>query len=265
MSRILPKRPGFTPFALALMYLLSSCVNTKHAIYFNNVPDSLSLKTSISTPQLINPNDILNITVSSPNPQAAEVFNNMMVGTSAYTNLNNGQPIGFLVDQDGYVQYPILGKIKAAGMTKRDFTEYLRNQLIDKKLLIDPVVAVRFANFRITVLGEVSRPAVVSVPSEKISILEALGMAGDLTIYARRDNVLIIREEENQRVVKRIDLTSKNLLTSPYYFLRSNDVVYVEPNKAKIASVSNTRQVLPIIFSGLSVLVVILDRVTRKN
>ncbi|RYY98532.1 MAG: polysaccharide export protein, partial [Chitinophagaceae bacterium] len=144
-----------------------------------------------------------------------------------------------------------------------EFTDTLRNQLVEKKLLLDPVVAVRFLNFRVTVLGEVAHPMVVPVPNEKISLLEAIGMAGDLTIYGRRDNILLIREEGGQKTMRRINLNSKDLFSSPYYYLRNGDIVYAEPNKAKIASTTNSRQLLPIILSGLSFVAIIFDRVTR--
>jgi polysaccharide export outer membrane protein len=113
------------------------------------------------------------------------------------------------------------------------------------------------------VLGEVAHPMVVPVPNEKISILEAIGMAGDLTIYGRRENVLLIREEAGQKTMTRINLTSKDLFSSPFYYLRNGDVIYVEPNQAKVSSASNVRQVLPIVLSGLSFLAIIFDRVSR--
>jgi polysaccharide export outer membrane protein len=210
---------------------------------------------------LINANDILSIQVSSLNPQATEIFNSNTTTTITGTNIQ--QTTGYLVDGEGNIQFPVLGKVKAAGMSKNQFTEELRKQLADKKLLLDPVVAVRFLNFRITVLGEVAHPMVVPVPNEKISILEAIGMAGDLTIYGKRENVLLIREEAGQKTMTRINLTSRGLFSSPFYYLKNGDVVYVEPNQAKVSSASNVRQVLPIVLSGLSFLAIIFDRASR--
>ena len=135
--------------------------------------------------------------------------------------------------------------------------------LTDKKLLVDPIVSVRFQNFRVTVLGEVKNPAVIPVPSEKISLLEAIGLAGDLTVYAKRDNVLVIREENGEKITKRINLNSNELFTSPYYYVKSNDVIYVEPNKAKVASAGRSQTWLPIIFSALSFMTIIADRALR--
>jgi polysaccharide export outer membrane protein len=157
----------------------------------------------------------------------------------------------------------MLGRIKAAGLTKHQLKESITKVLVDNKYLLYPVVSVRYLNFKVTVLGEVARPMVVNVPDEKINILEALGFAGDLTIYARRDNVALIREEKGNRIVKRLDLNSGNLLSSPYYYLMSGDIIYVEPNKAKVSANSNTRNWLPGILSGLGLAAVIIDRLTR--
>jgi polysaccharide export outer membrane protein len=168
---------------------------------------------------------------------------------------------GYLVSQDGFIEFPALGKIMAAGLTKQKLKEDITEKLVNSKLLIDPIVTVRFLNYRVTVLGEVARPTVVTVPNERISILEAIGLAGDITIYGKRDNVLLIREEKATKVIKRINLNSSEILSSPYYYLKSNDVVYVEPNNAKIVGASNTRQLLPTILSALSFVAIILTRV----
>ncbi|MEO7046847.1 MAG: SLBB domain-containing protein, partial [Ferruginibacter sp.] len=135
------------------------------------------------------------------------------------------------------------------------------NMILTKKLLIDPLVEIRFLNYEVTVLGEVAKPTVITVPSEKISLLKALGLAGDLTIYGKRNNVLLIREENGEKKTRHIDLNSDNFFNSPYYYLQPNDVVYVQPNKAKVASAGRTQQLLPILLSSLSIVVVVLDRV----
>lgn len=248
--------PGLFFLFFIIILFFYSCANSKRAVYFNNVPDTVFDIANPALEQTIIPNDILSITISSLNPEATVVFNNT-------TSANPSQSVGYLVDHDGYIQFPLLGKIKAAGSTKKDLTEYLRTTLIEKKLLVDPVVAIRYLNFRVTVLGEVSRPMVVTVPDEKISLLEALGMAGDLTIYARRDNVLLIRDENGKRIIKRINLNSGEILNSPYYYLKSNDIVYAEPNNVKIATASNTRQIIPIVLSGLSFVAIIVSRAIK--
>ncbi len=124
-----------------------------------------------------------------------------------------------------------MGILPAAGLTQKQLENNITQQFIDKKLLFDPIVSSRFLNFRVTVLGEVNRPGVITVPSEQISILEAIGQAGDLTIYGLRNNVMLIRQQGRDKIIKRLDLNSSKLLQSPYYFLKSNDVVYVEPGR----------------------------------
>ena len=158
---------------------------------------------------------------------------------------------GYLVDTDGNIYFPLLGSIKAEGLTKTQLKDKIRNLSIEKKILLDPIVNIRFLNFRVTVLGEVGRPTVIPIPNEKISLLEALGLAGDLTIYGNRTNVMVIREEvvpgqKDQRSIHRLNLNSAELFTSHYYYLQSNDIVYVEPNKSKVASTSRATQWLPV-------------------
>jgi polysaccharide export outer membrane protein len=214
---------------------------------------------------LIQKNDILSISVSSLNPEASKIFNAPNITEAEGVDLT-GRAMnisGYLVNQDGYIQFPFLGNIKAAGLTKKALKENIAQSLVTKKLLLDPIINIRFLNFRVTVLGEVAHPTVVNVPSEKITLLEALGLAGDLTIYAKRHNLLIIREEEGKKTIKRIDLNSTALFSSPYYYLRPNDIVYVEPDKAKVASANPVRQWLPLVFSGLTIVVIGLDRLTR--
>jgi polysaccharide export outer membrane protein len=128
---------------------------------------------------------------------------------------------------------------------------------------VDPIVIVRHLNFRVSVLGEVSRPGIINVPSEKISLLEALGSAGDITVFGKKENVMILREENGVKKIKRIDLNSSELFDSPYYYLKSNDIVYVEANKAKVGSSTRSSQLLPIILSGLSFAAIILDRLVQ--
>lgn len=238
---------------------VSSCTSTKKSIYFNDQPEGIINNTAPAIQQTINASDILSISVSSLNPEASVIFNNSNVSSNSANEGNRGGG-GYLVEQDGSIQFPILGKIQVAGLTKSELTEFLRKTLIDKKLLIDPIVTVNFLNFRVTVLGEVAHPQVVTVPSEKISLLEAIGSAGDLTPYARRDNILLIREEKGRRLLKRINLNSSNILSSPYYYLKSNDIVYAEPNSTKVFATSDTREILPLVISVLGLVTLALYR-----
>ncbi|MEP6951044.1 MAG: polysaccharide biosynthesis/export family protein [Ginsengibacter sp.] len=242
----------------------ASCLNTRKVAYFSDLKDSTLIPSKEGLEPVIQKKDILSIAVSSLSMEATVIFNapNIPVTTTPVTN-TTPQTAGYLVGQDGNIRFPILGDIPAAGLTQKQLEDNLTKMLVDKKLLFDPIVTARFLNFRVIVLGEVNRPGVVSVPSEQISVLEAIGQAGDLTIYGLRDNVILIRQEGSEKLVKRLDLTSSQLLQSPYFFLKSNDVLYVEPGKAKIASSDRTQQLLPIIFSGISVIVIILTSLLK--
>jgi polysaccharide export outer membrane protein len=252
-------------FAILILPILFSCGNTRQATYFNILPDSTSFDEALIPEHIIRKKDILSISVSSLNESATEVFNRPN-RTNVQTTTPTGelvQPAGYLVDQDGYIQFPQIGRIMVAGLTKKQVQDFLRQNLVEKKLLYDPIITIRILNYRVSVLGEVTRPMVVTVPTEKISLLEALSMAGDVTIFAKRNNVLVIREEEGKRIAQRIDLNSAELFTSPYYYLKANDVVYVQPNKARVFSATRTSQLLPAIISGFSVLIIVIDRLTR--
>ena len=262
---LLTARKSFTAIlVLGLLLILGSCADTRKVTYFNNLGEGVIPNSIVNLEPVIQKSDILSITVTSPNPEATQMFNapNMALSTTTTAGPGNIAPAsGYLVSQDGHIDFPGLGKVMAAGLTKQRLKEEITQMLVNSKLLIDPIVTVRYLNYRVTVLGEVARPTVVAVPNEKISILEAIGLAGDLTIYAKRDNVLLIREENGSKVIKRINLNTSEIFTSPYYYLKSNDVIYVEPNNAKVASASRSQQLLPIVLSALSFVAIILTRV----
>lgn len=253
----------------SVMFLLFSCTTTKKTTYFYGVPNGPMASTMAVPESIIQKNDILSIVVSDLNPKAAEIFN--------MNNPDNNNPAapavskevaGYLVDTDGNIQFPLLGIIKAEGLTKNQLKDKIKNLSKSKGLLLDPIVTIRFLNFKVTVLGEVGRPTVIPIANEKISLLEALGLAGDLTIYGNRQTVMVIREEvvlgkPDQRSIARLNLNSGELFSSPYYYLQSNDIVYVEPNKAKISSTSRAGQWLPVIFSGLSLAAIVADRLIK--
>jgi polysaccharide biosynthesis/export protein len=239
-----------------------SCTSTKKAVYFSDQKSGSFDAPSI--PKLVvQNNDLLSISVSSLNPEASAVFNQPN-NAAANNTTTTTSATGYLVDGEGNIQFPFLGAVKASGLTKDELKDKLTKSLVDKKLLVDPIITIRFLNFKVTVLGEVAHPTVVTVPSERISLLEAIGLAGDLTIYAQRDNVLVIRDEDGKKVTHRLNLNSTELFTSPYYYLKTNDVVYVEPNKSKVASTSRSVQWIPIVLSALSLGVIVVDRITDK-
>jgi polysaccharide export outer membrane protein len=259
------KRPTYFFTAISIIFLVSSCANTKKVAYFNDIKDSARISSVAGLEPVIQKKDILSITVSSLSNEATIVFNtpNLPITPSASLSSNTPETAGYLVGQDGTIKFPILGNIPAAGLTQKQLESNITKLLIDKKLLFDPIVSSRFLNFRVTVLGEVNRPGVVTVPSEQISILEAIGQAGDLTIFGLRDNVILIRQDGADKIVKRLDLNSSKILQSPYYFLKSNDVIYVEPGKARVFSRSLTQQQLPVILSGLSLIIILLTNLFK--
>ena len=252
-------------FSLSVILLFTSCTSSQKTVYFYNVKDTTFYSAGSNTEIPIRPNDILSITISSANAEASVPFNSPINTVTRYTTVtgSNTEAGGYLVNQDGTIQLPILGTVNAAGLSKRALKDKITNLILTRKLLIDPIVEIRFLNYEVTVLGEVAHPTVITVPSEKISLLKAIGLAGDLTIYGKRDNVLLIREENGKKQTRHINLNSANFFNSPYYYLEPNDVVYVEPNKAKVASANNSTQYIPIILSGLSVAVIVLDRLLR--
>ena len=238
--------------AIAAITLLQACSSSKKLVYFQGTTtgeDTVAiLQPYIPT---IKAGDVLSIQVSSLNPEASAFFNTVSTTTNAATNTiaNPLAPTsGYLVANDGSIKLPIVGRITVGGLTDDQTSD-----LISKKLapyLKEPTVNV----------GEVARPSLFTIPNERITIPEALGLAGDLTLYGRRDNVLIIREEDGKRVFTRIDMTKRTAFQSPYYSLHPNDIVYVEPSKTRAVSVDKTFQLAPIVLGVLSLVAIILTR-----
>jgi polysaccharide export outer membrane protein len=252
-------------FQLVFVSLLCSCVNTRKTTYFSDLQDSAVFNELAVPEHIIQKNDVLSITVNSIDPEASRMFN-MPNENEVRSSTPTGdviEPAGYLVNKDGFIRFLMIGDIKAEGLTKEQLQTQIRRAIIEKKLLLDPVVEVRHLNFKVTVLGEVARPTVITVPNEKITLLEALGLAGDVSIFGKRDNVLLIRTEGGKRTASRLNLNSTELFNSSHYYLKPNDIIYVEPNKARSMSASRLNQYLPAIVSGLSVLVVVIDRLTR--
>lgn len=253
-----------------LALLLGACSSPKNISYFKDVPDTVKQKMMVematyNTP-VIQADDILQVTIQTLDPASTALLNQQnsptwpVAGTSGAAGAASANSPGYLVDKQGSVTLPLVGKISVKGKTTGDVQEQIRVKAAE--FYKDPVVNVRFINFKITVLGEVTKPATYVMPNEKVTLLDALGMAGDLTIYGKRENVLLIREIEGKKEFVRFNLNSSNLFTSPYYYLQQGDVVYVEPNKSKVVSTDAARlRNITIISSVLTLLVVIFSRV----
>ena len=248
------------------VFAFTSCVSTQKATYFNDAGDTTFVTRSDDAADApILKNDILSVTISSANAEASALFNTSNNYNTSSTSSTGTQTnvSGYLVNSDGFIQLPILGNIKAAGISRKQLKADITSLILDKKLLIDPIVTIRYLNFEVTVLGEVAHPTVINVPNEKISLVKALGLAGDITVYGKKDNVLLIRENDGKRNIKRINLNSRNFLTSSYYYLQPNDVIYVEANTEKVAQASRNQALLPTILSGLSVIAVVLTQLIK--
>ena len=214
--------------AIVLLLVVSSCSTSKTAYFENLDIEEMSGKMEVGNYELrIAPDDMLSITVSSVVPDAAAPYN--LPGKQELTIVPNLQV--YTVDKNGYIYFPIVGRIRVEGMTRNELSKFIEDKI--RPELKDPFVLVQFMNFKVVVLGEVKNPGQISVQTERMSILDAIGAAGDLTIYGERKNVLLMREENGKRIFHRFDLTDQSLFGSPYFYLRQNDVVYVMPNKAQ--------------------------------
>lgn len=209
----------------------------------------------------IQANDILYIYVESQTTQATVPFNQETNKVAVYngTVMNPGSSAvqGYLVNQDGDIIFPVLGKIHVLGLTHAELARSIEQRLKSEGHVLDPVVIVKLMNFRVCVLGDVARPGQLVVQGERLTIFEALSMVGDLQISGQRENVTVIREENGSRIIGNIDLSSKDVFNSPYYFLHQNDVVYVEPNVRKKRNADRDPMVMTYISSGLSVVSVL--------
>jgi len=208
--------------------------------------------------------DIMGITVSSLDPTSNAMFNTGALQSSVSNISTTGSTTnlgkeGYLVGKDGNINFPIIGKVHLQGLTLTDALEKMQSELI--KYVKDPIVNINYLNFRVTVVGEVNRPGSFTIDKDRINLLEALGNAGDMTAYGRRENVLIIRETDGKRQMVRINLNNSAALNSPYFYLQQNDLVYVEPDVMKEKQVSRDNYYLATTASVVSILVVILTRI----
>jgi polysaccharide export outer membrane protein len=250
-------------FILALILVsASSCVSYKNIPYFQDLNTSHVTTVDISnyTPNTIQPQDELLIDINSLNPEASAIFNN-----SIQNSRSNSLPVyEYLVNQQGDIILPLIGEMKVSGLTTEEVSDQLRQRLL--KYLKEAKVAVRIINFKVAVLGDVARPNVYNSTTERLTVTEALSLAGDLNVTADRKSVLLVREENGKRQFYPIDLTSKNIFDSPYFYLRSNDLLYVQPGKHKVSTIepSGYRNA-SLIISALSVFATLAILLFRNN
>lgn len=218
--------------AIVALVLMTSCQSIKNVPYFQNI-DTANLSASKHLyDERIMPKDKLTIYVNTTDPEASKPFNLYQTGSLAG---DNNHMLPYLVDNSGNINYPVLGKLHVQGLTRNECQDMiarrLKNYLAESE---NPIVTVNFSSFHVTVLGEVGKVGVISIPEERVNILEALAMAGDITIYGKRDNVLLIREDENgEKTSHRLNISQAEIMNSPYFYLQQNDIIYVEPMEMK--------------------------------
>lgn len=244
-------------FCILLYIFLFSCAQ-KNFVYFEGLTDETgNFMGSYRLPEepRIKFGTVLGIRISSANAESDRRYNGgMEVGMAISSNEYQGPR--YLVDSRGDIELPLLGSIQVSNLTRSELRYKLKGMLTP--YLKDPAVDVRFLNSTVTVIGEVALPATFDIPSENFTILQALGKAGDLTVYGRRDRVTVVREVNGQRMATQLDLNDAAIFDSPYYFLQANDVIYVEPLKSKAEQASLSRSNISIILSGLSILAIVL-------
>lgn len=242
---------------------------TQQAIYFKEISDSMLQKAASRYEPILQTGDILSIVVATPNEASAKLFNQPTAaqssGGSETTSLGGSNMSGYLIDENGNITMPYIGRVKAAGLKRFELTETLESKL--KQYIDSASVTVRLNNYRVTILGEVARPGTYSIPSERVTILDAIGLAGDLTIYGKRNNIRVIRQTDDIKQTATLDINKGDIFNSPFYYLRQNDIVYVEMNDSKILSADQsglrTFGIVVGIVSALGVLVSTINILTN--
>jgi polysaccharide export outer membrane protein len=248
-----------------LLIFLCSCSSYKKIPYFQDLSTTTATQEQVNnySPLIIQPADILAVNVNSRNPESSNIFNYNLnrVNGSNFDNSPGNPVTGYLVDADGNIQLPLIGSYKAAGLTTSQLGVKLRDKLVE--YYKDPVVNVRMVNFKVAIFGDVQRPNVYTLQNERTTITQALSLAGDLNITALR-NIFLIREQDGKRMYIPIDLTSKKLFDSPYYYIKNNDEIFVQADKTKYAAVNRNYPTWSLILSGLSIIAIVLSNIYRR-
>jgi polysaccharide export outer membrane protein len=253
-------------FTLGIILLvLNSCASRDKMRYYKGIEEA-AYADSISYNPVIKQDDLLSIIVSSPSAEATANFNvaSFGVGTSGtISGKNEEQPtyLSYLVDNQGYIEFPVLGPLKVGGLTRSATLLMIKTKL--KDYIKDPFVTLRILNYKVSVQGEVMRPGTFPINTERVTLPEALAMAGDLTIYGKRDNVLIIRENEGKKTYNYVDITNADFINSPFYYLTQNDMVYVEPNKVRM-NASAVGPNVTVVLSAVSLIILTYSIFSRR-
>lgn len=240
--------------------LLYGCGGARNLVYFSDLANETNAKKIDNQPVKIQQKDVLRINVTSQSQES-----NVLFATNTGSNVSTSEfakPVGHSVNQNGEINFPVLGNVKLEGLTVAEAQDMLALKL--GRYVKTPIVDVQIVNFKITVIGEVNRPSSFTISGDGVNILEALGMAGDMTVYGKRNNVLVIREENGNRTMKRLNLNSQDVLNSPYFSLKQNDIVYVEPDKSKSVEYSSSTRTMPIVVASLSAVALLISSVLNR-
>lgn len=221
--------------SIFLFLLLSSCASRKDIVYYNKmitIKDTLNKVATRNYEPKFKSDDLLTITVTAPDLEAAVPFN--LIAPPLNTLAAAAERLPYLVDNKGYIEFPIIGHFKIEGYTREEIVKKLTEEI--KKYIDNPTVNIKILNFKIGINGEVNKPGIYTIASERITLLDAISLGGDLTVYGRRDNVLILREVNGVKTMNRVDLTKTDFINSDFYYLSQNDQIYIEPNKTRINS-----------------------------
>ncbi len=239
--------------------LATGCAPRRDLVYFSNLAKQTSDEKLPSQEVKIQQNDLLSVSINSLNQESNVLF---AVNTKAPSAENNYKVEGYRVNKEGMINLPVVGNVRLEGLTIEQAQNTISREL--DKYVKKPVVDVQLVNFKVTVIGEVNRPSNFTVQGDNINLLQALGMAGDMTVYGKRDNVLVIREQNGQRVMKRLNLNNQDVMNSPFFFLKQNDIVYVEPDKSKASEYSTNTRVMPLVIASISAVAVLITAVLKQ-
>ncbi|MBQ3659532.1 MAG: polysaccharide biosynthesis/export family protein [Bacteroidales bacterium] len=245
--------------AVLLLGLLSSCASQKDILYFQDIDEATIEKISKDYEPVIKRDDVLRIIVSGPEKSVVMPYNLTLTDASkGSTTLSNPTTsvLPYQVDNEGYITFPNIGRIFVLGMTRKELVDYL-TKVIGKDVEA-PIVYVAFENFKVTVLGEVRNPGTFNVASERLTLLQALGMAGDLTLTAQRKGLILIREVDGKQTHFKFDLTDSQILSSPFFYLQQNDVIYVPASPSRVAAANTNTGIWSVLLSTITTLITII-------
>lgn len=260
MNKFMRFFAGWGIAALALSAFLSSCSSEKEIVYLQNLEDVEMRKLTSKYEARIKKDDLLSIIVSGPDKQVVMPYNltlNDMTNGGGYSNDPEKSTLSYLVDNNGEINFPILGKIKVEGMTRSDLVNYLTKEI--SKDVKDPIVYVSFKNYKVTILGEVKNPGTYTLASERTNIFQALGQAGDMLLTAERNDIILLREVDGLPTYHKIDLRDASILSSDIYYIQQNDIIYVRPSARRVAVATTATGIWSTVLSSITTMISVIS------